>query len=93
MPDRVNVIPGRSVNADGPVFVLSPRQREALSLAARGLTDIESARAMQVAPRTVREHLRAARLKLRAVNTTHAVAIALSRQLISFSTNGMTPGA
>jgi DNA-binding CsgD family transcriptional regulator len=85
MPDRA-VEPGRSVEADRPVFLLSPRQRQALELAARGWTDIEAARQMDLSPRTVRGHLQAVRLQLRALNTTHAVAIALTHNLIRFGT-------
>jgi len=63
---------------------LSPRQKQALALAAQGRTDIEAARCMGVAPRTLRGYLLEARRRLNAVNTTHAVAIALVARLIEF---------
>lgn len=81
MPDRA-IVPGQSVDTGCP-FLLSPRQRQVLELAARGLTDIQAAREMDLAPRTVREYLQSARQRLGAVNTTHAVVIALRAELIN----------
>lgn len=82
MPDRATS-PGQSVNTGCPFF-LSPKQRLILSLAAQGLTDVEIARRLGRSPRTVRTHLENVRERLGAVNTTNAVAIALSRRLIMF---------
>jgi len=80
LPDR-DIVPGQPVVAGCP-FLLSARERQALSLAADGQTDIEAARAMRVAPRTLRQYLQRARGKLSAINTTHAVAIAVKSNLI-----------
>ncbi len=81
MPDR-DVNPGQSEKSDCPFFLLSARQRQILALAALGLTDREIAQRLARSPRTVRHHLAAARELLGAVNTTHAVAIALVAGLI-----------
>lgn len=62
---------------------LSPRQQQALTGAARGLLDREIAGELGLAPQTVRHVLQAARRKLKARNTAHAVAIALTHNLIS----------
>lgn len=82
MPDRVN-LPGQSADVDCPFF-LTERQRTALRLAALGYTDHAAARRMQVATRTVQAHLQSARRVLGAMNTTHAVALAIRHQLIVF---------
>jgi DNA-binding NarL/FixJ family response regulator len=87
MPDRA-IEPGQSVNTGCPFFVpkrLTDREREALSLAAMGWTTRAIARRLSVAERTAKAHLQAAREKLDAQNTTHAVAIALSRRLIDLN--------
>ena len=65
--------------------MLSERQKSVLSLAAAGLTNQEIGRRLAITHSTVREHLLAIRRSLRALNTTHAVAIAVSRQLIDFA--------
>jgi DNA-binding NarL/FixJ family response regulator len=88
MPDRA-IEPGQSTNVGCPFFVsknLTDRECEALSLAAQGWTTRAIARRLAVAERTAKAHLQAAREKLEAQNTTHAVAIALSRQLINLNT-------
>jgi DNA-binding CsgD family transcriptional regulator len=79
MPDR-DVIPGLS-ETDSP-FLLSPRQQEVLALAAQGLTNRQIALELVIRPGTVNNHLTLAREALGALNTTHAVAIALVRGLI-----------
>jgi DNA-binding CsgD family transcriptional regulator len=86
MPDRA--IAGAAVQRDElPLFALNRkltgREIEALRLAARGLTSREMALTLFIAERTVKQYLAAAREKLGAINTTHAVAIALARRLIS----------
>ena len=58
-------------------FCLSVRQNQVLQLAAHGLNHHEIGAALELAPQTVRHTLQAARRKLAARNTTHAVAIAL----------------
>ena len=91
MPDRAST-PGQSTDVGCPVFVSEPvesiltsRQRQALGLAAKGWKLGLIARLMAVSPGTARAHLVGARRRLRAQNTTHAVAIALSRKLITFN--------
>jgi DNA-binding NarL/FixJ family response regulator len=81
MPDR-ETTPGQS-EKDCPFF-LSPRQRQVLALAARGLTSREIALQLTIEPGTVGNHLSRAREALGAQNTTHAVVIALVRGLIEF---------
>jgi DNA-binding CsgD family transcriptional regulator len=67
---------------DLPRFVLSPRQREVLILAARGMTWRQIALALEIAPSTIRGHLSRARERLDAHNTTHAVAKAVAAGVI-----------
>ena len=66
--------------------LLTERQRQALSLAAQGHTDYGIALALNCSRRTVKAHLQGARDRLGALNTTHAVAIALARQIIKLDT-------
>lgn len=61
---------------------LSPRQREILGLAAQGLLDREIAERLQITGSTVRQHLCKIHHRLKARNTTHAVAIALEKHII-----------
>jgi len=65
-------------------FYLPHRQALALSLAAAGLRDAQIGDEMGITLDTVRNHLVKARRRLGARNTTHAVALALTRGLISF---------
>ena len=83
MPDCVSE-PGRVERSTRPFFVLSDRQRAALELSAQGWTDFQIARQMGIATRTVRHHLERARQNLQAINTTHAVAIAVRHNLMTF---------
>lgn len=64
---------------------LSSRQRAILELAAQGQSDKEMARRLQLSVRTIRGHLRDARLRLNAANRTHAVALALAGGHITLS--------
>ncbi len=57
---------------------LSHRQRAILEMAAQGQSDKEMARRLELSVRTIRGHLRDARLRLNAANRTHAVALALA---------------
>jgi DNA-binding CsgD family transcriptional regulator len=57
---------------------LTPREREALSLIAQGLTFAAAAERLVVSPYTVSNHVRNARYKLHAVNCVHAIFILLS---------------
>ena len=62
--------------------VLSARQVECLSWAARGKTRFETAAILGIGNATVKEHIKEAVRKLDASNTTQAVAIACVRGLI-----------
>lgn len=84
MPDRATN--AGAVRENGLSLFLSPTQARILQLAARGMTDLAIAIELECSPRTVRAHLQVARIRLGAMNTTNAVAIALSRQLITFET-------
>lgn len=81
MPDR-DVVPGLSEESDGP-FLLSPRQGQVLALAAQGFTHQQIGLRLALSPCTVRAHLARARERLGALNTTHAVALALALGVIS----------
>jgi DNA-binding CsgD family transcriptional regulator len=61
---------------------LSRRELAAMSYLARGLNRAQAAAEMNISKHTLRVHIEAARHKLRARNTTHAVARALSAGLI-----------
>ena len=61
---------------------LSPRELAAITYLARGLSRAQAAREMDISEHTLRVYIEAARHKLGALNTTHAVARALSRGLI-----------
>ena len=60
---------------------LTPRERDCLSCAARGLTYAETATALSLSTRTVEHHLAIARRKLGAFSTTQAVGVAQRRGL------------
>jgi DNA-binding CsgD family transcriptional regulator len=61
---------------------LSPRELGAMTLLAKGFSRAQTADEMQISEHTLRVYIEAARHKLGALNTTHAVARALSRGLI-----------
>jgi LuxR family quorum sensing-dependent transcriptional regulator len=66
-----------------PFGRLTERQREVLRWIANGKDQWETSRILDISPETVKEHLAAAREKLRASSNPHAVALALrDRQLI-----------
>jgi DNA-binding CsgD family transcriptional regulator len=65
--------------------VLTVREAECLTWAARGKTSEEIARVLHRSSETVEFHLSNAMLKLGARNRTHAVAIATARGLIAAS--------
>ena len=71
-PDRV---------AD-PVQPLSPREVDAMTLLAIGYNRAQAADTLSISEHTLRVYIESARFKLGAMNTTHAVARALSRGLI-----------
>jgi LuxR family transcriptional regulator len=72
---------------------LTPRQRQALTLAAYGQTDAEAAMTMSISRHTVQWYLREARRRLNATNTTHAVVLALVRGIIEIDTKFLIEGA
>lgn len=65
------------------VITLTPPERQALSLAARGYSTKESAIELGKSAETIKAQLGIARLKLGAKNSTHAVVIALNDGLIA----------
>ncbi|WP_116130766.1 LuxR family transcriptional regulator [Tropicimonas sp. IMCC34043] len=65
-----------------PVPALSPRELAAMTYLARGMNRAQAAQEMDISEHTLRVYIEAARHKLGAMNTTHAVARALSRGLI-----------
>jgi DNA-binding CsgD family transcriptional regulator len=58
--------------------ILSPREIDVLSYAAKGLADKQIAKCIQVQPATVRTYWERIRTKLAARNRTHAVCLAIA---------------
>ncbi|MEO0918244.1 MAG: autoinducer binding domain-containing protein, partial [Pseudomonadota bacterium] len=71
-PDR---IPEQSQN-------LSPREIDAMTMLAMGYSRAQTAETLSISEHTLRVYIESARFKLGAMNTTHAVARAMSRGLI-----------
>ncbi|MEO0389458.1 MAG: autoinducer binding domain-containing protein [Pseudomonadota bacterium] len=71
--------PGRT--SDQPA-ALSPREVDAMTLIAMGQSRAQVAERLEISEHTLRVYIESARFKLGALNTTHAVARALSRGLI-----------
>jgi DNA-binding CsgD family transcriptional regulator len=65
-----------------PSTLLTDRETDALSWAARGKTNSETAEILSVSDQTIEFHIRNASRKLSATNKTQAVAIALTLGLI-----------
>ncbi|MFT5342807.1 MAG: DNA-binding CsgD family transcriptional regulator [Paracoccaceae bacterium] len=61
---------------------LSPREVDAMTLLAMGYSRAKAADTLSISEHTVRVYIESARFKLGALNTTHAVARAMSRGLI-----------
>lgn len=61
---------------------LSPREVDAMTLLALGYSRAQVAQSLSISENTLRVYIESARFKLGALNTTHAVARALSRGLI-----------
>jgi len=61
---------------------LSPRELGAMTMLAKGLNRAQAAAEMEISEHTLRVYIESARHKLGALNTTHAVARALSSGLI-----------
>ncbi|WP_233270455.1 helix-turn-helix transcriptional regulator [Chachezhania sediminis] len=66
---------------------LSPREIDVMTLLAVGHSRAQVAKALHISEHTARVYIESARFKLGALNTTHAVARALSRGLIIVATN------
>jgi len=69
---------------DGATLIpnLSPRELAAMRCLAQGMSRAQAAAAMEISEHTLRVYIESARHKLGALNTTHAVARALSAGLI-----------
>ena len=65
-----------------PVPTLTGKQREILESMARGLSNVDIARQLDISPTVVREHITTILEKIGAANRTEAVAIALRKQLL-----------
>lgn len=68
--------------SDGP-DALTAKEKEVLTLAARGLSNKEIAQAQRVSPRTVQSHLASVFLKLGVASRTEAVVTALKRGILT----------
>jgi DNA-binding CsgD family transcriptional regulator len=68
--------------AAGKQVGITEREREVLTWAARGLSSRDTGEVLDIAKRTVDEHMQTAARKLGAANKTHAVAIAIRDRLI-----------
>lgn len=68
--------------ADLALPALSPRELTAMTYIAKGMNRAQAAAEMNISEHTLRVYIEAARHKLGALNTTHAVARALSKGLI-----------
>jgi DNA-binding CsgD family transcriptional regulator len=62
--------------------VLSPRERQVVSLLAAGLNGSEIAARLRISPATVRTHVEHAKMKLEARTRGQAIAIAVRRGLL-----------
>ncbi len=71
--------PGRQPE---PARSLSPREVDAMTLLAMGYSRAQVADTLSISEHTLRVYIESARFKLGALNTTHAIARALSRGLI-----------
>lgn len=77
---------GQSKNTTGPERKdgsLTPKEREVLSLMARGQSNKEIARSLQVTPETIKTHLKRIFIKLSVDRRIHAIAKAKSMGLLS----------
>ena len=68
--------------ANGKEAGITEREREVLTWAARGLSSRDTGKVLDIAKRTVDEHLQTAARKLGAANKTQSVAIAIRDRLI-----------
>lgn len=72
----------RMLQESPPVPTLTGKQHEILESMARGLSNIDIARQLEISPTVVREHITTILEKIGAANRTEAVAIALRKQLL-----------
>ena len=77
------LLTGRSADVAG---VLSPRERDVVSLGAQGLTSHEIAATLSLSRATVETHFRNAVRRMGARNRAHAIALALTRGEIGLPT-------
>lgn len=66
-----------------PLVSLSPRETDALTMLALGFNRAQAAESLNISEHTLRVYIESARFKLTAMNTTHAVARALSQGLLT----------
>jgi len=78
--ERANHITGIETGVD--MQALSPRERDAMIFLGMGEARGHIAEKMKISEHTLRAYIDSARYKLGAANTTHAVAIAISRGMI-----------
>jgi DNA-binding CsgD family transcriptional regulator len=64
------------------LITLSPRETDAMTFLAMGFNRAKAADTMEISEHTLRVYIESARFKLGAINTTHAVARAMSHGLI-----------
>ena len=72
----------KAPRAGRTVRTLSPRETDAMTLIAQGLNRAQIAHSLSISEHTLRVYIESARFKLGALNTTHAVACALTQGLI-----------
>ena len=65
-----------------PLQSLSPRETDALTLLAMGLSRAQASESLSISEHTLRVYIESARFKLGALNTTHAVARAMTLGLL-----------
>lgn len=80
---RMGEIAPERLTTDRPGGDLTPRERDILQWAAAGRTAEDTGDDLNISPRTVEKHLEVAMRKLGAAHKAHAVALAISRGLIS----------
>ena len=80
------------MNKIGGVPSLTGRELQILELVALGYSAKETAQRFAITPRTVEAHLDTMRLKLRARNRTHMVAIAIDLNLLPKQQFVLQPG-
>jgi LuxR family transcriptional activator of conjugal transfer of Ti plasmids len=73
-----------SVRRTAPTVKLTPRETEVVTWTAQGKTYSEIATILGISEDTAKAHIENVRLKLRATNKTHAIALALKKHLIQF---------